>query len=120
MRDSTSNSRRFAEVPAVDSAPMAKVDSRYSIAACREEVVRVSGRIGRGSRKWVAGGLDLDETAISAKLRGVNDNLTVEQIGRIANFLNGPAGWPWVPWEESALLAALPHLKDAMKKGRPA
>jgi hypothetical protein len=93
------------------------VASRYSVRDAAHEVVRVAKRIGRGSRKGLALGIDLTESQMSAKARGVNDGFTVEQLGMFANFLDAPAGWPWVPWDEANLIAALPRLRARTKVG---
>lgn len=88
--------------------------SRYSVAEARREVQRVVGRLGRGAQKAVALGIGLEEPAMSAKLRGVHDEMTVEQLGKVANLLQAPAGWPWVLWPEEEFLRALPHLKSTL------
>lgn len=91
------------------------VVARYSISDAAAEVIRVSNRIGRGARKGIALGIGLNEQQMSAKLRDVYDHFTVEQLGQIANFLEAPSGWPWVPWPEDDLIASVSRLRTRTK-----
>lgn len=113
MCATTRNSGTNPAPALVVSDPMGKQSvpsSRYSLAESRREVQRVVARIGRGAQKAVALGIGITEQAMSAKLRGEHDEMTVEQLGKVANLLGAPAGWPWVPWPETDLLHALPRI----------
>lgn len=99
----------------LDSDEMSKrnpeVESRYSFRGAVREIQRLIERLGRGAQKAVALGIGINEQQMSAKLRGVTDEMTLEQIGKVASLLDAPVGWPWVPWAEADLLPALPRLR---------
>jgi hypothetical protein len=94
-----------------------QVSSRYSVLTAGREVRRILARLGRGSQRRVALEVGLNEQQMSAKLRGETDRFTVEQLGQIANVLDAPAGWPWVPWEERELLRREEKLVRLHTKG---
>jgi hypothetical protein len=83
--------------------------ARYTLRRTTEEIADVLRRRGRGSRKEVALAIGLTEQAFSHKMRMVYTSLDIEEIGRIATYLDAPTGWPWVPWSEGERIdAALP------------
>lgn len=43
-----------------------------------------------------------DSTQLSHRLAGDTVGWKLEEIGAIADFLNAPPGWPFVPWDISA------------------
>ena len=84
----------------------------HTVVAASREVERVLGRLGSRTQKRVAVEVGLGEQQMRAKLKGQTDHFTIDQLAQIANALNGPAGWPWVPWEEGALLGAFARLRS--------
>jgi hypothetical protein len=84
--------------------------TRYTTRGATLEIAERLRKLGRGSRKEVALSLGLTEQAFSHKMRGVYTSLTVEEIGQIAEHLDAPTGWPWIPWSEGERIdAALPR-----------
>lgn len=76
---------------------------RYTLAKVSREIedrIRIKGR---GSQKEAANALGITEQAFSAKLRGVETNWNVEEIGQLADFWDAPPGWPWITWSEAEL-----------------
>jgi hypothetical protein len=41
----------------------------------------------------------MDDSAFSHRLVGERSRFTLEQLGAIADALDAPPGWPFVPWE---------------------
>jgi hypothetical protein len=71
---------------------------RYSLNAARKEIVKVISQQPRGTKKRLAISLGLEPDGLSHRLSG-RFELTIEQIGVIADELDAPTGWPWIPWD---------------------
>jgi hypothetical protein len=74
--------------------------SRYSYKSATREIAReLSSREEAGLQKQVAGYCNLTEPQFSHRMRGVYSFFKVEHFGAIADFLEMPPGWPFVPAE---------------------
>jgi hypothetical protein len=80
--------------------------ARYTLKRATEEIADRLRVRGRGSRKEVALAIGLTEQAFSHKMRGVYTSLDIEEIGRIATYLDAPTGWPWISWSEGERIDA--------------
>ena len=83
------------------SLPVPPPPSRYSYRAAVEEIGRCIDEEAKKpnglTQKQIAGAANLDESAFSHRRTGAKSKLTLEHIGAIADFLNAPPGWPFVP-----------------------
>lgn len=104
--------------PAMTTKRQPIPEPRYTLETATHEIADRLRKKGRGSRKAVALGIGLTEQAFSHKMRGVYTSLDIDEIGRIATFLDAPTGWPWIPWGEGERIdAALPRRGPTTRKG---
>jgi hypothetical protein len=98
--------------------PTPTPESRYSYRRAADEVAaEIDERTdleGPGFQKQVAGAIGLDESAFSHRLTGVKSKFTIEQLGAIADFLQAPPGWPFVPRKRAGRSRST---TDAKKRG---
>lgn len=75
---------------------------RYSAKQVSLAIAEAIARKGRGTHKALAAHMGWDSTQLSHRLAGDTVRWKLEGIGAIADFLNAPPGWPFVPWDISA------------------
>lgn len=74
---------------------------RYSMARASAEVARVIQRKKeRGLHVRVARELNISSQQFSHRCAARYD-FTLEELGIVADVLNAPPGWPFIPWEEA-------------------
>lgn len=94
-----------ASVSGMPSATTPPGVGRYTQNAIRKEIVRALAKEPRGVKKRLAIALGLEPDGVSNRLSGRYD-FTIEQVGVIADELNAPTGWPWIPWDQGAAFDA--------------
>jgi hypothetical protein len=77
---------------------------RYSAKQVSLEITAAIKRKGRGTHKELAAHMGWDSTQLSHRLAGDTTRWKIEQIGAIADFLEAPPGWPFLPWEVAVAL----------------
>lgn len=85
--------------------------SRHSYAAVAVEITRYTKAV-RGRHKEISGILRLTSQQLTHRIRGVQSELSVDEIGVIADWAHAPLGWPFLTWEVAK------GLEEALVKGR--
>ena len=87
-------------------------ESRYAYERVTREIERVLDQHGRGSRKAAAAACLLTAPQFSKRMTGV-ERFSVEHLGIIADHLQAPLGWPFVPWDLALeMVTALRELRN--------
>lgn len=83
--------------------------TRYTYNAVLDEVRSVVGSMPRGTHRALGVACNLDHPGFSKRLAGGQGySFSIEHLGAIADTLNAPPGWPFIPWN-GATTAASPH-----------
>ena len=85
--------------------------SRHSYAAVAAEITRYTKAV-RGRHKEIAGILHLTSQQLTHRIRGVQTELTIDEIGVIADWARAPLGWPLLSWDVAK------GLEDALVRSR--
>jgi hypothetical protein len=69
--------------------------SRYVYEAV---AIEIRSQLKRGQHTKAAKACKLSDTGFAQRLRGEDSKFAVEHFGAIADLLNAPPGWPFIPW----------------------
>ena len=90
-------------------------ESRYAYERATHEIDRALHQRGRGSRKAAAAACMLTASQFSKRMMGV-ERFSVEHFGLIADHLQAPPGWPFIPWELASEMSAA--MREARNRKR--
>jgi hypothetical protein len=74
---------------------------RYSRTKVILEIEEQFRRRGRGSKKALAAGLGFKPPEITKRQNDDEAHWNFEELGRVAEEWQAPAGWPFIPWDEA-------------------
>jgi hypothetical protein len=113
---------RAAAAPAAGTAGSTRPGwldkTRYTYKAILDEVRLVVESMPRGTHRALGDACNLDHPGFSKRLAGGRGySFSIEHLGAIADALNAPPGWPFIPWNGAAT-AAPPTPSLRVMRGR--
>jgi hypothetical protein len=74
---------------------------RYTLQKVILELEDQFARRGRGSKKSLAAGIGLRPSEITKRQNDDEAHWSIEDLGRVADEWDAPAGWPFIAWDEA-------------------
>lgn len=74
---------------------------RYTLRKVILELEEQFTRRGRGAKKALAAGIGLRPSEITKRQNDDEAHWSIEDLGRVADEWDAPAGWPFITWDEA-------------------
>lgn len=91
---------------------------RYALGRVIAEIDEQFQRRGHGARTALASAIGFRPPDLAKRQEDVEAHWNLEDLGRVADAWDAPAGWPFIPWDQATARDVLWAARNVQRKVR--